>query len=155
MSKTFIAISKIGSYNVRTKGGVYMTTEDKIKELILKRYNSIREFTIENDIPYTTIHSIFRRGIDNSSVANVIKICKALRISVDALADGKIEPLQKRPVRQINEWIEVEDILEDTKEVLTHYGGLTLDGEPITVKSIDSIIDAMDVGVELAKRKNK
>ena len=130
-----------------------MTTEDKLKEFILKKYYSVRQFTIENDIPYTTMHSIFKRGIDNSSVVNVIKICKALGISVDALADGKIEPLQKRPERQIDGNVNVEDILEDTKNILTHYGGLTLDGDPISVKSIDAIIDAMDVGVEMAKRK--
>ena len=70
-----------------------MTIEQKLKDLILKRYHSIREFTIAIDIPYTTMDSIFRRGIGNSSVTNVIKICKALRISVDALADGEIVPI--------------------------------------------------------------
>lgn len=68
-----------------------MTREEKLKLLILSRYKSIREFTIAIDIPYTTIDSIFRRGIDNSSVSNIKKICDALNISVDALADGEIK----------------------------------------------------------------
>ena len=38
-----------------------MSVESKLKELILKRYNSIREFTQEIDIPYSTIDSILRR----------------------------------------------------------------------------------------------
>ena len=53
-----------------------MNTEEKLKDLILSRYNSIREFTISIDMPYTTMDSIFRRGIGNSNVTNIIKICK-------------------------------------------------------------------------------
>lgn len=130
-----------------------MTTEEKLKELILKRYHSVREFTIENDIPYTTIHSIFKRGVGNSSVTNIIKICKALGISADALADGDIAPIKRRPASPINDRIEVKDILSDTKDLLIHSGELTLDGKPIGKAGIESIIDAMDVGLEIAKKK--
>ena len=96
-----------------------MTIEERLKELILKRYHSVREFTIENDIPYTTVHSIFKRGIGNSSVTNVIKICKALGISADALADGEIVPVKKHTATLLNDRIEVKDILDDTKDILT------------------------------------
>lgn len=132
-----------------------MTTEEKIKNLILKRYHSIREFSITTDIPYTTLDSILKRGIGNSSVTNVIKICKALGISVDALADGEIVSTSKLTLtpNNITELIEVNEILSDTKDRLTHSGDLTLDGNPIDKKSIASIIDAIDVGVEIAKRK--
>lgn len=132
-----------------------MTIEEKLKDLILKRYHSIREFTIEIDIPYTTVDSIFRRGIGNSSVSNVIKICKALRISADALADGEIVPVEKRAPRPINDRIEVKEVLEDTRDLLTHCGFITLDGNPIGKTEIESIFDAMDVGVEIAKRKKR
>ena len=132
-----------------------MTTEDKLKELILKRYHSVREFTIEHNIPYTTMHSIFKRGIDNSSVSNVIKICKALGISADALADGEIEPIKKRTSVPINDRIEIKEVLDDTRELLTHSGFITLDGKPLDRTDIESIIDAMDVGVEIAKRKKR
>jgi predicted transcriptional regulator len=130
-----------------------MTIEDKLKDLILKRYHSVREFTMENDIPYTTIHSIFKRGIGNSSVNNVIKICKALGISADALADGEISPVKDRPSAPANDNVEITDILEDTKDALIHSGKITLDGNPIGKAGIESIIDAIDVGVEIAKRK--
>lgn len=130
-----------------------MTAEDKLKDLILKRYHSIREFTIANDIPYTTIHSIFKRGIGNSSVSNIIKICKALNISADALADGEISPIKERPSAPANDRVEITDILADTKDALIHSGKITLDGNPIGKAGIESIIDAIDVGVEIAKRK--
>ena len=131
-----------------------MTTEEKLKELILKRYHSIREFTINADIPYTTVDSIFRRGIGNSSVTNIIKICKVLGISVDALADGEIKSINDRASVQVNN-IEVQDILDTTKNMLIHGGSVTLDGKPIQKDGLDSIIDAMDIGMEMAKKRMK
>lgn len=131
-----------------------MSTEDKLKDLILKRYHSIREFTIAIDIPYTTMDSIFRRGVGNSSVSNVIKICKALGISADALADGEIVPVKKRLATPINDRFEVKEIISDTKDRLIHSGEITLDGKPIGKAGIESIIDAMDVGIEIARKKS-
>jgi len=130
-----------------------MTIEEKLKDLILKRYNSLREFSISIDIPNSTLDSIFRRGIDNSSVANVIKICKALNISVDALADGEIVPIKNNPT-PINERFEVKEILADTADRLIHSGEITLDGKPIGKAGIESILDAIDVGVEIARKKS-
>lgn len=134
-----------------------MTIEEKLQALILARYHSIREFTITIDMPYTTMHSIFKRGIGNSSVTNVIKICKALGISADALADGKIVPVAKRNYAPVNvaELIEVKEIISDTKDRLIHSGELTLDGKPISRDSVESIIDAMEVGVEMAKKRSE
>ena len=71
-----------------------MSIESKLKDMILERYHSIREFSNTVDMPYTTIDSILKRGIANSSVSNIITICKALQISADALADGEIHPVR-------------------------------------------------------------
>lgn len=68
-----------------------MPVEQELKNLILQRYRSVRAFSEETGIPYSTIDSIFKRGIENSSVSNIIKICRALNIDADALGDGKIE----------------------------------------------------------------
>ena len=67
------------------------TSEDKLKEYILKKYKSIREFAIDIDMPYSTIDSIFKRGVRKASVDNIINICEFLDISTDALIDGYIE----------------------------------------------------------------
>lgn len=132
-----------------------MTIEEKLQELILERYNSIREFSAVIDMPHTTIHSLFKRGIGKSSVITVTKICKALNISVDALADGEIKPAKKTyQPKRLNDWIEVDEIIDETKEILESRGFITIDGKPIGVNQLEAIFDAMDVGVELAKRKN-
>lgn len=129
-----------------------MTIEEKLQELILTRYHSLREFTIDIDIPYTTIHSIFRRGIDNSSLSNVIKICKALGISADALADGEIVSSKKVKGDPINDRFEVKEIIDDTKDLLSHRK-VTIDGKPLSKPGLESLIDAIDIGVEMAKKK--
>lgn len=136
-----------------TKEVEKMTIEEKLKELILSRYNSIREFTIAIDIPYTTMVSIFQRGIENSSVSNIIKICKALNISADALADGEIIPY-KTTITNISNRIEIKELLSDTKNFLSQSNNLTLDGKPISKNEVDSIINTMEVGVEIV-RKNR
>lgn len=63
--------------------------EEQIKELIINKYGSVRQFALKINIPYTTIDSILKRGIDNSNVSNVIKMCKALNISIDKLVENR------------------------------------------------------------------
>lgn len=63
--------------------------EEKIKKIIIEKYGSIRQFSIKINIPYTTVDTILKRGIDNSNVGNVIKMCKALNLSIDNLIDNK------------------------------------------------------------------
>lgn len=63
--------------------------EEKLKNLIITKFGSVRQFAIYIDIPYTTVDSILKRGIDNSNVGNVIKMCKALNISIDNLLDNR------------------------------------------------------------------
>ena len=130
-----------------------MTIEEKLKDLILSKYKSVREFTIVIDMPYTTIDSIFRRGVGNSSVSNVIKICKALGISADELADGKIVSVQNHIIP--GDLSEIKDILSDTKARLIHHDNLTFNGDPVSDDTIDAIVHGIDVSLELAKRRNK
>lgn len=57
--------------------------------------------------------------------------------------------LNKRDTRDI------EKILDQTREQLTTQEGLMFDGEPASPEAIDSILSAMQVGMEMAKLKNK
>lgn len=132
-----------------------MTIEEKLKEYILRRYSSIREFYTTHGIPGSTVHSMFKRGVNNSSIANVIKICKALGISVDALAEGELKPTDTQSALFLKDTVEISDVLDDAKELLSYNGTITLDGNPIDKNDLESILDAFDVGVEIAKRKNQ
>lgn len=61
--------------------------EEKLKKKILERYGSIRQFSLKIGVPHTTIDSILKRGIINSNVGNVIKICKELDVSIEKLIE--------------------------------------------------------------------
>ncbi|MHC1773641.1 MAG: hypothetical protein AB9907_18260 [Flexilinea sp.] len=67
-----------------------MSIEDELKSLILVRYKSMREFSNAISMPYSTLATIFKRSLSNASITNIIKICDALSISADGLADGRI-----------------------------------------------------------------
>lgn len=116
------------------------TTEDKLKAYILDRYKSIREFTISIDMPYTTFDSVLKRGIDNSSITNIIKICKALNISADELANGNIVSTISKP----NYKNDVVEMLTLIKSDVIKLDNLTLRGEPINENVKDIIVNNID-----------
>lgn len=68
-----------------------MSLEDELRELIINKYRSIRQFSIEANIPATTIQSMLNSGIQNAGVKKVMKICDILGLETDALADGYIK----------------------------------------------------------------
>ena len=65
-----------------------MNTEQQLKDLVINKYGSIRNFALQIEMPYSTVDSIFKRGILNASVTNIIRICDVLEISVDSLSRG-------------------------------------------------------------------
>ena len=140
-----------------------MTTEEKLKNYILERYKSIREFTIAIDIPYSTLTGVLTRGIDNSSVGVIFKICKALNISPDALAEGEIVPRIQDPIDYVtnidgNQIIietksnDVDQILDDTKKRLLAYRDLLLDGKKVKKSEINTIVNGIDISLEMVKK---
>ena len=64
--------------------------ENKIKDMILEKYGSIRRFANKIQVPYTTIDTIFKRGILKANVLTVIKICNELDIDINELANNKV-----------------------------------------------------------------
>lgn len=130
-----------------------MNTEDRLKNLILERYGSVREFTISINMPYSTFNTILTRGIQNATVSNIIRICEALGISADALAKGEIVRVsQVSPTLKRSH--DVSEILRNTRELLSNYEGLMFNGKPADAESINSILEAMEIGMEMARRKS-
>ena len=57
-----------------------MNREQKLRNLILAKYDSLRKFAIETDIPYSTLMTLLSRDIGGASFDILIKICKKLKI---------------------------------------------------------------------------
>ena len=50
---------------------------------------------------------------------------------------------------------DIEKILEQTKDKLLSQEGLMFDGDPASPEAVNSILAAMQIGMEMAKKKNK
>lgn len=59
-----------------------MSKTEKLKNIILSRYSSIREFSRIVDIPSTTLTSALDKDIGGMAVDRVIKICEILNINI-------------------------------------------------------------------------
>ncbi|PWM58598.1 MAG: hypothetical protein DBX91_08595 [Subdoligranulum variabile] len=64
--------------------------EQELRDLICSRYKSVRAFAEAADLPYTTVDSILKRGIEKATVKSIIKLCQTLNIDTDELAAGRI-----------------------------------------------------------------
>ena len=72
-----------------------MTIEEQLKSIILSRYKSIRAFTTAFDIPYSTLDSVFKRGLLSAGVGTIIKVFNALDLDVESIGTGE---LKSRPI---------------------------------------------------------
>ena len=129
-----------------------MTIEEKLKDYILKKYKSIREFTIAIDLPYSTLATIFKRGIANANVNNIIKICQALNISADELAAGKIVPL---PINEQHNEIAIEDVIEQAKSLIINGDFVTINHKKVDEDRMKRILTYLDLMLEMEKRNEK
>lgn len=91
-----------------------MSIEEQLKHFIVVKYGSIRKFAPRTGLPYSTIISILRRGIDNCNGQNLKMICEALHISQEALLNGKIEEIQ--PIM-----LEIDEAPHDLRLYLNHF----------------------------------
>ena len=57
-----------------------MSRETKLRNLILDRYSSLRQFAIKADMPYSTLMTLLSRDIGGASFDVIIKICKQLDV---------------------------------------------------------------------------
>lgn len=64
-----------------------MNREMYLKELIESKYGTVRNFSEQIGVPYTTIRSIIERGVLNAKMQNIINICVGLGITPEQLYD--------------------------------------------------------------------
>ena len=72
-----------------------LTIEEQLKNIIKTRYKSVRAFTNQIGIPYTTLDSVFKRGISNSGIGTMLKIFESLDLDVESIPTGTL--IKKSP----------------------------------------------------------
>ena len=83
----------------------------------------------------------------------VQKLADYFHINKSDLIEEKDD--SKEPELTARDERDIAKILEQTKEQLLSQEGLMFDGDPASPEAINSILDAMQIGMEMAKKKNK
>ncbi len=101
-----------------------MTIEEQLRDLMIKKSGSVNKFSQEIGVPQSTIFSIFQRGVGKANINSIITICKALRISTDELANGRIVPIDNMlPDLEVlpNFWMTYNGLNDKNKEQVANY----------------------------------
>ncbi len=83
------------------------------------------------------------------------KIADYFGVTVDYLMTGKEPEEQSEPILTAKDQRDIQQILDQTREQLMSQEGLMFDGDPASPEAIESILAAMQIGMEMAKKKNK
>lgn len=66
------------------------TPEEKLRNVILDRYRSVRAFCNVHNLPYSTIDNVFKRGVGSVSMSTATQLCRALELDLSAFGKGQI-----------------------------------------------------------------
>ena len=58
-----------------------MTREERLRNLILDRYASVRQFSLHAGVPYSTVMTLLARGIGGASFDTVMQLCRELGLN--------------------------------------------------------------------------
>lgn len=83
------------------------------------------------------------------------KIADYFGVSIEYLMTGNDAPKEKTPELTTRDERDIEKILSQTRNQLLSQEGLMFDGKPASPEAVESILSAMQIGMELAKKKNK
>lgn len=88
--------------------------EDKLKDIIISRYGSVKRFSEKINVPNSTVDTILKRGIAKANVLNVIKMCNELGFSVDSLKDNILQPTETKKISRDEVSNQIEILLRDS-----------------------------------------
>ena len=133
-------------------------TSTRLQELMhIKNINQV-DLCQRTGIPKSTM-SMYLSGERSPRQNRLSQIAEKFNISeawlmgydvpmerTDSLSDETLSQKDKRDIL---------DIISSTKAELLSQEGLMFDGDPASPEAIESILNAMEIGMEMAKKKNK
>lgn len=125
----------------------------EIFEQLLQKYGvSAYKVAKETGVTQSTL-SDWKRGRSTPKSENMKKLADYFGVSIDYLMTGK-EETEKEPQLKPKDEKDIKNILANTEQLLKQ-DGLMFDGNPASLEAIESILSAMQIGMEMAKKKNK
>lgn len=135
-----------------------MNVGERIKRLRKERKLTLRELSEKVDISISFLSDI-ENGRSNPSLERLKSIAEALDTTVSYLLGEEDNSIKGQPDNTLKlthrDEREIEKILEETRRKLENSEGLMFDGEPASPEAIQSILDSMRIGLEIAKQRNK
>lgn len=126
----------------------------EIFEQLLQKYGvSAYKVAKETGVTQSTL-SDWKRGRSTPKSENMKKLADYFGVSIDYLMTGKEDSAEKEPQLKPKDERDIKNILANTEQLLKQ-DGLMFDGQPASQEAIDSILSAMQIGMEMAKKKNK
>lgn len=126
----------------------------EIFEQLLQKYGvSAYKVAKETGVTQSTL-SDWKRGRSTPKSENMKKLADYFGVSIDYLMTGKEETSDKEPQLKPKDERDIKNILANTEQLLKQ-DGLMFDGNPASPEAIESILSAMQIGMEMAKKKNK
>lgn len=102
-----------------------------------------------------TALSNWKSGRSTPTTKTLQKIADYFGVTIDYLMTGKEPEEQSEPTLTAKDQQDIQKILDQTREQLMNQEGLMFDGDPASPEAIESILSAMQIGMEMAKKKNK
>lgn len=125
---------------------------EQIRDIAKSKGYSVNRLEKELGFARSSINK-FNKNIP--SVDKLQQIADFLGVTVDYLMTGEAPEEKKDVSLTRRDERDIEKILDQTREQLLSQEGLMFDGKPASPEAVESILSAMQVGMELAKKKNK
>ena len=126
----------------------------EVFEQLLQK-NGVTPYKVAKEAGVTqTALSNWKSGRSTPTTKTLQKIADYFGVTIDFLMTGK-NTNEKTSELTPRDEKDIEKSLEHTKEQLLSQEGLMFDGDPASPEAVDSILAAMQIGMEMAKKKNK
>lgn len=124
-----------------------MTIEERLKNYINSKYESVNDFCIRSGIPNSTLQTVFKRGIVSTSSKTIFHVCDALALDPQALYAGEIRSTEKRP--------HSDDAPEDVIEYIARMEdkAFTYKGDELTEEQKKMIVFGARIAVEMSLKE--
>ena len=127
-----------------------MTLYERIEQL--RKSKGLSQGKLERELGFSN-GSVSKWKNSTPTLERLQKIADYFNVTVDYLTTGEGES-ELNTTLTSRDQKEISSILSNTEQLLRQ-DGLMFDGNPASPEEIDSIISAMKIGMELAKKKNK
>lgn len=125
----------------------------EIFEKLLKEHG-VTAYRVAKETGVTTATlTSWKQGKYTPKPEKMQKIADYFGVSLTYLMTGK-EATEKEPKLKPKDQKDIKEILANTEQLLKQ-DGLMFDGDPASPEAIESILSAMQIGMEMAKKKNK